>query len=161
MSRRIDSLIGGKDGPPEFTLGKSKLHPFLEGKVYLETLTIGGRTGGELLSAMDQKGIQVGPHARSMIDNPAFTTSLVPRKLTLVDVATSTLVAGKGRYLTIQEIFDAADRLGLDKVPAEVGPHYRLSHMKRREENIVIGMDPIVASDGGPGVFGVVQDKRG
>lgn len=159
--RSLDRLAAKGEIPERFVPDKPKLHPSLEGKAGLETLTIGGRTRNELLSAMTQRGVQVGFYARSMIDGEAFTTSPDPTEIDLVLVSVRDLQTGKD-FPTTREIFEKADELGLNKVPAEVGPHYRLSHMDQpRGEYHVMGMDPITASDGRPYVFAVAHDGYG
>lgn len=155
--RYLDRLARQGEIPQQFTPDKPKLHPFLEGKVGLETLTVGGKTAEELLQAMGQRGVKIGNYARSMVESPAFKTSPEPRELDLVVAEARVLVPKpKGNYPTTQEIFEAAEGFELDKVPAEAGPHYRLSHMDQAlGEWRVMGMDPITVSDGSPDVFGV------
>lgn len=157
----LDGLAAKGEIPERFVPDKPKLHPSLEGKVGLETVTIGGKTGAELLSEMTQRGVQVGSYARSLIESPAFTTSPTPTQIDIVVVKVGDLQTGKD-FPTTRDMFDKAGELGLDKVPAEVGPHYRLSHMDQpRGEWVAIGMDPITGAGGNPRVFGVEHDDRG
>lgn len=54
---------------------------------------------------------------------------------------------------TTQEIYDRADKLGLDLCPAEVGPNLRLQYDGK--EWILIAMKQILYRDGDPCVFGL------
>lgn len=157
----LDGLAKKGEIPERFTPDRPMLHPFLEGKVAQESLTIGGRTASELLQTMTQRGVRVGSYARSMIESLAFTTLAEPTQIDLALVPARVLVPGKD-FPTTREIFQRADELGLDKVPSEVGPNYRLAHMDQlRGEWVAMGMEPVTGSGGGPRVFEVGHDDDG
>lgn len=59
-------------------------------------------------------------------------------------------------------IYERAKELGLDLVPAEVGPQLRLAYTDQPlNEWMVMGMEPIANSDGSLDVFSVVHDDGG
>lgn len=126
---------------------------FPEGKIRFDDITIGGKSEGELEKELAQRDIQISGYARDMMRNKAFTTFKDPTTIRLVRLPVRDLDTEKDR-LTTAEVFRAADELGLDKCPAEVGPHYRIQYADQpMHEWLYMGMEPIADSDGGPRVF--------
>ena len=114
-----------------------------------------------MLFELAQKGAKIGSYARSLIENPAFTTLPIPILIDLVIVEAGKLVPGKLKPTT-EEIFDKADELGLDKVPAELGPHYRLAHMDQpKGGRVFMGTYPIVETDDRQHFFEVSNNNYG
>lgn len=139
---------------PERPVGEPlRLHPFLEGKVRQEIITIGGKTTQELLAELTQGGFRVSSYARSMMENPSFTTLPNPEQRDLVRLHVKDLGL-KRDYPRTDEIYQKAQDLGLELCPAEVGPQYRLQNKNQPlGEWLAVAMKPIPASAGNPCVF--------
>ncbi|MBI2524112.1 hypothetical protein HYW11_02775 [Candidatus Peregrinibacteria bacterium] len=147
---------------------------FPEGRIRRESLEIGTLTAKELETKLDEHDAQgnrrfhMSDYARSMLRHRYFTTlknseSLTLIRLTVRDLgfpngATTEQILGdpkKGTTGRMQE-------LGLELCPAEVGPHYRLSHTEQpMNEWSYIGMKPITDSDGDPHVFVIARLGNG
>ena len=96
----------------------------------------------------------------SMINNKAF---VVGNPETFSPIKVSVRALGFPNGATTKEIYQKAERLGLELVPAETGPRLRLSYNDQQcEEYLSIGMEPISDSfHGGPYVFGVCRSEDG
>ncbi len=82
-----------------------------------------------------------------------ITIARKPVELDLV-VLTTTELTGKKEGGTTAEVFAGAARLALEKCPAEVGPRVRLQYLDQSNgERVIVGMEPILDSDGHPSVF--------
>lgn len=139
--------------PERPTGAPPKLHPFLEGKVRQEIITIGGKTVQELLAELAQNNIRVDVGAKSMMEGPYFTTSPDPQQIDLVRLHVADLGLGK-RYSGPNEIYRRAQDLGLELCPAEVGPQYCLQKKNQPfKGELLIGMKPILASRHHPHVL--------
>jgi hypothetical protein len=138
-----------------------RLHSSLEGKVRQETITIGGKTSKELLSELTQGGFRVSSYARSIMENPEFTTLPDPEPIDLVRLHIKDLGIKRG-YPTTTEVYERALELDLKLCPAEVGPNYRLQNKNQPlGEWFYVGMKPIPDSDGYPYVFLLERDDDG
>jgi len=106
--------------------------------------------------ALNEKGFHVSDWAKDTMSKPDFKKSLkLEQECNLVLLTTSQLT-GKKSNATTQEVFNGAERLGLQKCPAWVGPQLRLDYEDQpNAEWIRIGMEPITGSGGGPDVFSV------
>lgn len=147
--------------PERSTEVATELHSSLEGKVRQEAIIIGGKTSKELLAELAQNGFRVSSYAKSMMENPDFTTLPSPEQLDLVRLHVKDLDIKKN-YPTTSEIYKKAQDLGLELCPAEVGPQYRLQNRNQPlGEWFNIGMKPIPDSDGYPHVFRLEHDDDG
>ena len=161
MNELAQTLLSQGLLPERFAPEPSKLHPSLEEKVRQETITIGGKTSQELLSELTQNGINVGSYARSMMENPDFTTLPGPQQIDLVRLQVRDLGIKKN-LPTTDDIYKRAQELGLNLCPAEVGPQYRLQYNNQPNgEWFVIGMKPITDSGGYPRVFALGRRADG
>lgn len=89
-----------------------------------------------------------------------FTTSPEPQELNLIELYVRDLGFPSGA--TVRAIYDKAKELGLEPVPPETGPHFRLAYTDQPDgEWILIGMNPIPGFGGDPGVFHVVHGEGG
>lgn len=133
---------------------------FPEGRIVQEQLMIGGKTREELEKAMKDQHVEISPYAKDILGKPDFTTSKVSEQIDLVRLKVGDL--GFTSSATTQQLFDRIKEYGLELVPAEVGPHYRLAHMEQPVGDwVYMGMNPISASGGGPRVFDVERDGGG
>lgn len=161
MDQLADRLHSQGRLPERFAGTPSQLPPFLEGKVCQGTITIGGKTGSDLTRELIQAGINVGSYARSMMENPDFTTLPNPEQIDLVRLHVRDLGIKKD-YPTTNEIYQRVQDLGLELCPAEVGPQYRLQYKNQpRRERFAIGMKPITDSGGDPSVFALAHNDDG
>ena len=95
-----------------------------------------------------------------MLKSKNFSTSKRLESLDLVELRVGDLGFLGGA--TTQDIYYRARKLGLQLCPAEVGPHYRLTHLDQTLNAWkYIAMEPITGSDGGPGVFRVGRSADG
>jgi len=150
--------------PERFSPEPSRLHPTLEGKVRTESITIGGKSKEELLREPGRKNVNIGSYAKSMTDNPEFTTLPQPEARELVIAKVGDLVPSpKGTYATIGEIWARRDELGLEPVPAETAFHYLLQNADKLQpgDAIWMSMKTIAGRDGCPRVFAVGYDRDG
>lgn len=89
-----------------------------------------------------------------------FTTLSKPKTIPLVDAPLSAM--GFTTMPTTDQVFQRADELEWDKLPAEAGPHLRLAYTDQPlNEWLRMGMKQIADRDGNPNVFSVVRDGGG
>ena len=105
---------------------------------------------------------QIGDWANDIMDKPAFAQSLAEadpeEEYDLVLLTTAQLTGNKRGGITAQ-VFAGAERLGLEKLPAWMGPKLRQVYLNQPNgERILIGMEPIADSDGDLSVFDVERD---
>ena len=92
--------------------------------------------------------------------NKDFKPLKKAEKLDLVVLSVEDLGFPKGA--TRQEIYDKAQELGLEIVPAEVGPQLRLQYEDQpMNEYLLIGSEPLAASSGNLFVFSVDHPDDG
>lgn len=158
-SMRDIPLRGRLPGEP------SRLHPFLEGKIRIEPWTIGGKDGQTLLGELAGRGVNGldrRSYARSIVENPEFTTLPEPQQIEVGILKVGDMGIKKD-YPTFAEIEARRDELGLEALPAEALLHYLLENGDKlqRGEIIVAGMKPIADSDGNPNVLNVERNTDG
>jgi hypothetical protein len=89
-----------------------------------------------------------------------FKVATESTSLDLVRVSVAKL--GFKRGATTQQIYEHAKELGLELCPAEVGPQLRLQYADQpRGEDLFIGMEPIIDSEGRRSVFCLGCDHNG
>lgn len=147
---------------------------FPEGRICREELTIGTLTASELeeklgeTDAQRDRRFQVSSYARSMLHNQKQFIGPVdqrhrelhgkPETLALVRLTVADL--GFPRGATTDEIFDRAQKLGLELCPPETGPHYRLQSTDQPMGDwFYIGMKQVADAGGNPLVF--LLERRG
>jgi len=122
---------------------------FPEGKIQRYNIEIGGKTAEQLKQEMDAENIWRSQWADQLLDSKDFVVSKNIEKADLVRLSVKDLGFPQGA--TTQEIYDEAEKLGLELCPAEVGPHLRLQYS--RHDWFLIAMKQIIGSDGFPSVF--------
>lgn len=131
-----------------------------EGGRRLPDLTIGGVNTKELEKRLSKGGHHVGDWAMDLLRSKDFTTLSKPKTIPLVDAPLSAM--GFTTMPTRDQIFQRADELEWDKVPAETGPHLRLAYTDQPlNEWLCMGMKQIADRNGDPRVFGVGRDGSG
>ncbi|MBU4421698.1 hypothetical protein L6259_02545 [Candidatus Parcubacteria bacterium] len=133
---------------------------FPEGKIKRQEIEIGGKTKDELIEEMQKKNINISNYAKSMMENPDFTTSKTREKADIVRLKVADL--GFTNFVTTDELYKRAEELGLELCLPETGPQYRLQYADQPlGEWIHIGMKQIADSDGNPDVFNVERNDDG
>ncbi len=114
-------------------------------------LGTGPKTVDDFRKAIKDNGIKISSYADDILGKIAIKKGKT--ELDLV-VLTTAQLTGKEEGGTTAEVFAGAARLGLEKCPAEVGPRLRLKYPDQLNgEWLIIGMEPILDSGGGPCVF--------
>ena len=134
---------------------------FPEGKIRREELTIGGKTKDQLKQEIIAQGDKINSYAEQMMDSPEFTTSAEVEGIDLIRLSVKDLFNDNSNHTTDQ-IYLKAAALGLELCPAEVGPHYRLTHPDQPMNDwVLVGMKPIAGAGGRPRAFSVGRDDDG
>ena len=129
---------------------------FPEGKIQKYEVEIGGKTKEELKKEIKEK-FKLYSNAESMMDNPDFTVSKNKEKIDTVRLKVSDLGFDSGNPTT-DEIYERAEKLGLELCPAETGPHLRLEWIDQPlDDYLWIAMKQIGVSDRLPSVFRVLR----
>lgn len=155
---------------------------FPEGRIRLESLEIGGMTAEELEQALEDAGIKTSTYSKSMLRNKRQFIDPVNKHNRERKGSTETLDLvrlhirdlGFTSMPTTRELlgeFDAEGNLtkegrihelGFEFCPLETGPYKRLADKDQSPGDwYYIGMQPVTASGGGPGVFRCVRDGDG
>ena len=133
---------------------------FPESSIKKMEAEIGGKTKKELMKEMEKNKVWISNYAKSMIDNPDFTTSKKQEHLNLVRISVKDLGFPNGAKT--DKIYKKAQGLGLELCPAEVGPQLRLQYLDQPNGDwFYIGMKQISDSDGDPSVFDVFRNGDG
>jgi hypothetical protein len=133
---------------------------FPERKIRFDTVEIGGKSKEELKQSLADNGINISEYANSIMDNPEFTTFPEPKDLKTVKISVADL--GFRDMATTKEIYQRAEKLGLELCPAEVGPHLRLKDKSQQMDDWYwVAMKQITGSDGRPDVFGLGRNGGG
>jgi hypothetical protein len=143
---------------------------FPEKKIRKEELELPGMTGEEWIAELEKLGINIGDYARQMLKSSDFVNRTVkrgvidkllgrkdtssPEKETAELIRLTVFDLGFPGGATTNDIYAKAEELGLELCPAEVGPALRKQDRDQpMNEFLIVGMEPIADSDGGPRVF--------
>lgn len=143
---------------------ESRLPSLLEGKARIEQVTIGGKSGKELLLELRKRKVSIGGYAEDMVKSPEFTILPELEQRELVVASVGDLVPNpKGPYATTEEIWAARDQLGFQEVPAETALHYLLQNGDKLKLRDAIWMSMKTLADryGSPRVFAVGRNDYG
>ncbi|MFA5967541.1 MAG: hypothetical protein WC805_03500 [Patescibacteria group bacterium] len=111
------------------------------------------------ISALESGGYKIGNWARDIMNKLAFMAGFDVNSVELM-LATTKELTGKDTATTT-EIFDAIRKVG-SLCPAWAGPELRKQYSDQPNgEWLRIAMEPIVDSNGGPGLFSVERDGSG
>lgn len=134
---------------------------FPEKKIRRESVEVGGKSAEQLISEMEAAGITISSYARSMLLNKAeFIPSATAEYMTLIRLTVGDL--GFKTSATTNQIFERAQKLGLELCPPDTGPNWRLKYRNQPlGERFRIGMKPIIGSDGYPYVFHLARNDDG
>lgn len=133
---------------------------FPEKKIRRETIEIGGKTAKQLLSELEQAGVNISDYAKDMLKSRDFVAGKKTESATLIRLTVADL--GFIRSATTDQIYERAQKLGLELCPADTGPHYRLKYQNQpMNEWVRVGMKQIADSGGYPDVFCLERSDRG
>ena len=125
-----------------------------------QTIEVGGKTTEELQKELKDKGIKVSSYVKSMMEHEDFITSNEARDLNTIRLSVADL--GLEGSPTTDQVYARAIELGLELVPPEVGPYYRLQNMDQAMNDwVYMGMEQITDPDDNPRVFGVAHLEDG
>lgn len=133
---------------------------FPDKKIKLESAEIGGKTAEQLISEMEQAGINISDYAKLMLKSPEFVVSKNRERITLINLSVADL--GFTRNATTTQIYERAQALGLELCSVDTGPNYRLQYQNQpMGEWVRIGMKQINDRDGSPYVFNLERHGGG
>jgi hypothetical protein len=138
--------------PPETTASPREFKTW-------KTVKIGTHKNVEELSkSLTGSGFRIGDWAADILKKTTLAPAETEIELVLVTVADLGFTKATRR----DAIYDRAKELGLDLVPAEVGPQLRLQYTDQpMDEWMVMAMEPIAYSDGNLSVFRVGRYEDG
>ena len=114
-----------------------------------------------LRNALDAADCGVGDLAGEALARPAFKLASIKTEVDLVVVSAAELGL-TADFVSLRDIYDRAERLGLRLAPAEIGPALRLQYLDQPiGEFLHIGMKPIVTWQGDHVIFVVVNGGAG
>ncbi|OGZ17668.1 MAG: hypothetical protein A2Z78_00285 [Candidatus Nealsonbacteria bacterium RBG_13_36_15] len=114
--------------------------------------TVGLKTAEDFRRALHKDGFEINDRASDILGKFAFTVATEETEVDLAKVTVAELGFKDGAKR--EQIYERAKELGLELCPAEVGPQLRLQYQDQPNgEWVLIGMKPIVDSDGDPNVF--------
>ena len=124
-----------------------------------KTIRLGGfKTPAEIRKALEDGGFKISDWAEQILEKTPLSGS--PSEINLVRMTVADL--GFESSATTEEIYARANELGLDLCPAEVGPQLRLQYPDQPVgEWLRVAMEPILASDGDLGIFGLGYGEVG
>lgn len=118
------------------------------------------KTSGDFYAALKQRRVRVSKRGNTIFRRKrAFTVSTEEISVDLASVSVEDL--GFQEWAPYRDVIAKAMSLGLWLCPAEVGPQLRLQYTDQLRYNYIVGMEPIITSDG-PIVFMVhnYRDKH-
>lgn len=124
-----------------------------------KTVTTGSYSVQDYFAAIEKKGMTVSQWAKELCEKTTAAKRTEDVDLVRVKVGDMGIDA---EYPTTQQIYDWAEKNGLELCPAEVGLALRLEYENQPTgEWLVVGMKPIADQDGYPDVFRVGRSPGG
>lgn len=152
----IVKKLGGEENALRFLRGELVVKPADYNWQAWKTIKLGTglKTADDFRASLKDSGMKIGGWANDILGKSEFVVAAEKKEVDLVKVTVRELGFKEGA--TREQIYTRAKELGLELCPSEVGPQLRLQYMDQPNgEWILIGMDPIRASDGFLGVFRV------
>lgn len=114
-----------------------------------------------LRNALDVAGCGTGDLAEKVLARPAFALASAKTEVDLVVISAAELGLAT-ESVSLREVYNRAESLGLSLAPAEVGPELRLQYLDQPVgEFLHVGMKPIMTWEGDPVIFVVVNGGAG
>lgn len=123
------------------------------------TVTIGThKSNKDLRKELEKSGHRIGDWGTDILKKTDVAAE--PAEVDLIVLSNAELGFPNG--CTVAQTYEAAQKLGLELCPAEVGPQLRLQYKDQpMNEWLLVAMDPITGSDGNLNVFRVVRREGG
>lgn len=135
---------------------------FPEGRIIFEDVEIGGKTREQLEEEMTKAGIKVSSYAQDMMRSKDFTTLKKPQTLRTARLKVKSLGFSENEFPTTDQVYARTKDLGLDRCPAELGPHKRLKDIAQSmNSRYSIAMEQITGRRGIPLVFDLERHGDG
>lgn len=133
---------------------------FPERRIARQTIEVGGKTREELLQELRSKGVNISEYAEAMMNHPDFVTSSETEEVDFIRLSAADLnIQGTP---TTDAVYARAQALGLELVPPDAGPNYRLATLDQiMGDWVLMGMKQITDPDGSPSVFSVGRRAGG
>ncbi|MDP7559190.1 MAG: hypothetical protein QF745_01445, partial [Planctomycetota bacterium] len=133
---------------------------FPERRIQRQAMEVGGKTREELFFELKDKGVNISSYAEAIMEHSDFVTSNEVEEMDFIRLSVLDLDI-KGTPNT-DAVYARAQELGLELVPSEAGPHYRLQTMDQAMGDwAYMGMKQITGPDGRPFVFDVGRREDG
>jgi len=158
----VFNKLGGDDGVRRFLAGELVVKETERQLKVWKTIKLGTglKTADDFRRALKDDGFNISDWASDILGKPAFKAADEDTEVDLVKVTVAELGFKNGARHN--QIYERAKELGLGLCPPEVGPQLRLQYQDQPNgEWILVAMEPIVASDGSPCVFGVGRGGSG
>jgi len=158
----VVNKLGGIEGVKRFLSGETVIqvaeHKFKTWKTI--KLGTGLKTAEEFRRVLRDGEFRLSDWASDILGKPAFKAADEETEVDLVKVTVAELGFKKGARRN--QIYERAKELGLGLCPPEVGPQLRLQYQDQPNgEWILVAMEPIIDSGGGPRLFRVGRDDSG
>jgi hypothetical protein len=126
-----------------------------------KTITVGTFANSfALLNALDAAGCAIGDSASQILARPAFTVSATRTDIDLVAVSAAEL-GFQTDMVRLADVYQRAQRLGLELAAAEVAPQLRLQYVDQPLGEFLIAMDPIKTWTGESVILAVANGGAG
>ena len=145
----IVNKLGGMEGVKRFLSGESVIKEAESKFDVWKTINLGTglKTAEDFRRALRDGEFRLSDWASDILGKTAFTSATEESEVDLVKITVAELGFRKGARR--DQIYERAKQLGLELCPPEVGPQLRLQYKDQpKDEWVLIGMEPIVDSDG-------------
>jgi hypothetical protein len=153
----VVNKIGGMEGVKRILSGEEVVikRKFKTWKTI--KLGTGLKTADDFRRALSDGGFRLSEWVNDILEKPAFTVATEETEVDLVKVTIAELGFKKGAQR--DQIYERAEKLGLEFCSSEVGTQLRLQYKNQPNgEWIVVAMEPIIDSDSDPWLFTVERD---
>lgn len=115
----------------------------------------------EFVKALISVGVSIDSYTQVMLKNMEFVAGKSPEEATLI-IPTVADFGFSSDIITIDQIYERAQILGLELCPSDTGLNYRLKYRNQPlNERIYMGMKQITVLGGDPFVFSLERDNLG
>jgi len=158
----VVNKLGGMEGVKRFLVGEMVISEAERKFKTWKTIKLGTgpKTADEFRHLLCDGEFRLNDWASDILGNPAFKEADEETEIDLVKVTVAELDFKDGARR--DQIYERAQKLGLELCPAEVGPQLRLQYQDQPNgEWVLVAMEPIFDSVGDPGIFFVGRDDSG
>ncbi|MEZ7171041.1 helicase [Sporosarcina sp. OR05] len=112
-------------------MGETRDNVYPNCNAIVRVIQVGGLSKTQLLEKLQQHSIRINELGERLLADKSFTTSEHSYELRAVELTVSELGFANGA--TLQQIYAAAHKLGLQLCPLELGPHLRIMYVDQPE----------------------------